>query len=162
MEEREITKVATCNLANLQKVALQWKIIQDFKPTAYLTGSLSTPWLIVAFGAFVLGLQYRQDNIALVLEGNPRRQCMQWVRVKSTELPKVDEWTRIEISHEEEDGKFFFIFSVGGTQMGKKEWDSSTTKLWTEGGLKINLFNKELGCWACQPGFVRGLVVLEK
>ena len=163
MEERQITKVATCNLANLQKVALQWKIIQDFKPTAYLNGSLSKPWLIVTFGAFSLGLQYRQDNIALVLHtskhADPRPN---WVELKSTELPKVDEWTRIEISHEEEDGKFFFIFSVGGTQMGKKESAKLWTKLWTEGGLKINLFNKELTPWACQPGFVRGLVVVEK
>ena len=80
-------------------------------------------------------------------------------KLRSTELPKVGEWTRIEISHEEEDGKFFFVFSVGGTQMGREESYVSRvfSELWTEEGLKIDLGNS-----VRQPGFVRGLVVVVK
>ena len=112
----------------------------------------------MAFGPFALGLQYRQDNIALVLDGgkhaDPRPN---WVEVKSTELPKVDEWTRIEISHEEEDEEFFFVFSVGGTQIGREESYIVFSDLWVEEGLKIDLGNS-----VRHPGFVRGLVVVEK
>ena len=68
----------------------------------------------------------------------------------------VGEWTRIEISHEEEDGEFFFVFSVG-TQMEREESYSVFSELWAEEGLKIDLGNS-----GRQPGFVRGLVVVEK
>ena len=71
MEEREITNKES-NLVNLQKMALQWKIAVDFKPTASAGlnhGPLYTPLLIVTFGFgdFELRLQYRKDNIALML-----------------------------------------------------------------------------------------------
>ena len=160
MEEREITNKES-NLVNLQKMALQWKIAVDFKPTASVGlnhGPLYTPLLIVTFGFgdFELRLQYRKDNIALMLF-DPRkpRQPSLW-KLKSTELPKIGEWTRIEISHEEEDGEFFFVFSVG-TQMGREESYSVFSELWAEEGLKIDLGNS-----GRQPGFVRGLVVVEK
>ena len=160
MEEREITNKES-NLVNLQKLALQWKIAVDFKPTASVGlnhGPLYTPLLIVTlgFGDFELRLQYRKDNIALMLF-DPRkpRQPSLW-KLKSTELPMVGEWTRIEISHEEEDGEFFFVFSVG-TQMEREESYSVFSELWAEEGLKIDLGNS-----GRQPGFVRGLVVVEK
>ena len=163
MEDREITKVATCNLTKLQKMALQWKIAVDFKPTASVGLNLYTPYtplLIVTFGVggdFELRLQYRKDNIALMLF-DPRkpRQPSLW-KLKSTEVPKVGEWTRIEISHEEDAGKFFFVFSVGGTQMGREESYVGYRNFWLGEGLKI-----DLGCSVRQPGFVRGLVVVEK
>ena len=162
MEDREITKVATCNLTKLQKMALQWKIAVDFKPTASVGLNLYTPYtplLIVTFGVggdFELRLQYRKDSIALMLfdpsAGDPRL----W-KLRSTELPKFGEWTRIEISHEEEAGQFFFVFSVGGTQMGREESYVGYRNFWLGEGLKI-----DLGCSVRQPGFVRGLVVVEK
>ena len=120
MEERKITNKET-NLANLQKVALQWKIAVDFKPTASIGlnhGPLYTPLLIVTLGDVALRLQYRKDNIALSLF-DPLELNL-W-KLRSTEVPMVGEWTRIEISHEEEDDKFFFVFSVGGTQIGKED-----------------------------------------
>ena len=161
MEERKITNKET-NMANLHKMALQWKIAVDFKPTASVGlnhGPLYTPLLIVTFGFgdFELRLQYRKDNIALMLF-DPRkpRQPSLW-KLKSTELPMVGEWTRIEISHEEEDEEFFFVFSVGGTQIGREESYIVFSELWVEEGLKI-----DLGFSVRQPGFVRGLVVVEK
>ena len=122
MEEREISH-KEINLANLQKMALQWKIAVDFKPTASVGlnhSPLYTPLLIVTFGfgEFELRLQYRKDRIALSLF-DPLELNL-W-KLRSTEVPMVGEWTRIEISHEEEDDKFFFVFSVGGTQIGKED-----------------------------------------
>merc|ERR1711978_631605 len=123
-------------------MALQWKIAVDFKPTASVGLNLYTPYtplLIVTFGVggdFELRLQYRKDSIALMLfdpsAGDPRL----W-KLRSTELPKFGEWTRIEISHEEEAGKFFFVFSVGGTQMGREESYVGYRNFWLGEGLKI-------------------------
>ena len=51
----------------------------------------------------------------------------------------------------------YFVFSVGGTQIGREESYIVFSELWAEEGLKIDLGNSVL-----QPGFVRGLVVVEK
>ena len=166
MEEGEITNKET-NLTKLQKKAFEWKIAVDFKPTAsvglnhglLVDSALYTPLLIVTYGVvgdFELRLQCRKDSIALMLFSPSAGVPRLW-KLRSTELPKVGEWTRIEISHEEEDGKFFFVFSVGGTQMGREESDLGYRNFWVEEGLKI-----DLGFSVRQPGIVRGLVVVEK
>ena len=41
--------------------------------------------------------------------------------MESAQLPKVGEWTRIEISHEKTDDKFFLSLSVGGSEVGREE-----------------------------------------
>ena len=160
MEEREITKVATCNLTKLQKMALQWKIAVDFKPTASVGLNLYTPYtplLIVTFGVggdFELRLQYRKDNIALMLF-DPRkpRQPSLW-KLKSTEVPKVGEWTRIEISHEEAEDKFYLGLTVGGALLGRRE---AHPKLQRMKSVTATFGGDQALC-----GFFRSLVVLEK
>ena len=144
-------------------MALQWKIAVDFKPTASVGLNLYTPYtplLIVTFGVggdFELRLQYRKNSIAMMLFDRGAHHP----KVLETEehpLPKVGEWTRIEISHEEEDGKFSFVFSVGGTEIGREESNNVFSELLNEEpSLKIDLGNSDR-----QPGFVRGLVVVEK
>ena len=72
--------------------------------------------------------------------------------------PKLGEWTRIEISHEEENGKSFLSFSVGGKEVGRREVDYPG---------EITDVQICFGPWAdddwpAQPGFIRGLVVLDK
>ena len=37
------------------------------------------------------------------------------------QVPKVGEWTRIEISHKEEEGKYFLSLAVGGEHVGRAE-----------------------------------------
>ena len=41
--------------------------------------------------------------------------------LESNQLPKIGEWTRMEISHKEEDGEFFLSFGVAGRQLARKE-----------------------------------------
>ena len=41
--------------------------------------------------------------------------------LESKQPPKVGEWTRIEISQEEENGKCVLSFSVGGNEIGREE-----------------------------------------
>ena len=78
-------------------------------------------------------------------------------------VPNVGEWTRIEIGHGEEDGKYFLSLAVGGEQVGKEQVKDPALKNPTNVKLKI-------GCrpGAAQgkvhplPGFVRRVVVLQK
>ena len=70
--------------------------------------------------------------------------------------PAVGEWTRIEVSHEEEDGKFFLSLSVGDAEVVKEE--VTDPDLRNLSGVKI-LFG---GLKVSQPGCVRRLVVLQK
>ena len=73
--------------------------------------------------------------------------------MSSTQLPKVGEWTKLELSHEEVDGKYFLSFSVGGREVGRKE----------AGPDLRNLTDVEIDVGgSSQPGFIRRLVVLEK
>ena len=81
-----------------------------------------------------------------------------WDRVveflESNQLPKIGEWTRMEISHEEEDGKFFLSFGVAGRQLARKE----ATEFRELADVIISIGSDS----DLQPGFIRRLVVLQK
>ena len=72
--------------------------------------------------------------------------------------PKLGEWTRIEISQEEKNGKCFLSFSVGGKEVGRREVDypGEITDVKICFGPWVN------DVWPAQPGFIKGLVVLDK
>ena len=73
------------------------------------------------------------------------------------QLPKIGEWTRIVISHEEEGGKYYLSLGVGGTQMARKEVTDPELRNMTD--VKITFdFPRARG----QPEFDRNLIVLQK
>ena len=74
--------------------------------------------------------------------------------VESNQLPRSGEWTRIEISHEEEDGKFFLSFGVAGRELVRKE----ATEFRELADVIISIGSDS----DLQPGFIRRLVVLQK
>ena len=74
------------------------------------------------------------------------------------ELPKLQEWTRIEISHVEEGGQYFLSFTVGG-QPKKSVAYRDTGNLRNMTGVKIYI-GAELD--EHQPGFVKGLLVVDQ
>ena len=74
--------------------------------------------------------------------------------LESNQLPKIGEWTRMEISHKEEDGEFFLSFGVAGRQLARKE--ATEFRELADVTLRIGT-----GI-ASQPGFIRRLVVLQK
>ena len=81
--------------------------------------------------------------------------------LESNQPPKLGEWTRIEISHEEENGKWILSFSVGGKEVGRDEVDQSSSRDITDVKIYIGTSTSP---WAdhtgpIQPGFIRGLVV---
>ena len=75
------------------------------------------------------------------------------ILIESSSLPKIGEWTRIEISHEEVNDKFYLALTVGGALLGRRE---AHPKL-----QRMKLVTATFGGGA-QCGFFRSLVVLEK
>ena len=152
-----------CKLvAKIPKLESQWRIIHDFKPTEYPPARSSTILCVFKGDGMTPGnsfvrLEFPLPNIGLA-HGILNNQTQPDRAVKSTQLPKVGEWTRIEFGHEKVDEKYFLFLSVGGREVGRKEV--------TDPGLrKLNDVKVIIGSnkWErCQPGFIRRLVVLEK
>ena len=86
-------------------------------------------------------------------------QCWGWdvdqVLLESQQLPRIGEWSRIEISHEEEDGKYFLSFAVEGGELEKKEATDPEFGEMTD--VTIDIEEHRI-----QPGFIRRLLVLQK
>ena len=88
-------------------------------------------------------------------ENNQRRG--EWAAT-STQLPKVGEWTRMEIGHEKVDDKYFLSLSVGGREVGRKEMVDPELRNPTDVQVCIG---SKIGR-SSSPGFIRRLVILEK
>ena len=147
----------------------QWKIIHDFKPTEYLqapnhplglslqTGDGQTP------GTTFVTTCFPFPKITLVhgiLDDDNQLQAGTVVGlvVDSTQLPKVGEWTRVEIGHEKVDEKYFLALSVGGREVGRKEVTDPELRKLTDVEVCIGHPTEQHS----QPGLIRRLVVLEK
>ena len=148
-EEHEVTAEKS-TLAHIPKLADQWKIIFDFKPTDYPTtrGSLHLVWMTSRNSDYTIGINFWRGT--MFLEGNDS------YGLRRDQLPKLFEWTRMEFSHEEEDGKYFIILSVGGKEVGR-----TVTEDFDFENLEDVKIHTGGGDWG-QPGFMRGLLVLEK
>ena len=146
-------------MAEIPKLGTQWKIIHEFKPTAYLQEvdpTMDPVGLSVGAGKpahSAIIIDFWPPNMSVlhcfIEDDNPVHAES---RVVSSQLPKVGEWTRIEVSHEEVGGRYFLSLSVGGREVGRTEAGPDLRKL-TD--VKIVAGKR-------QPGFVRRLVILEK
>ena len=150
-------------MARLPKLASQWKIIHDFKATEYLQTFQQPGSLCVRvekpFRHGLVGLCFSFPKIVLahsILREN--NQPEKGVFLQSNQLPEVGEWTRIEISHEEVEGKYFLSLSVGGREVGREEVTDPQLRELTDAKVTIGHNDRELS----QPGYIRRLVVLEK
>ena len=146
-------------LAHIPKLGTQWKIIHEFNPTEYLKEH--SAGLVVSAGKplhsyisidFLFPNIYCYYGVHETANTTPAFSTME-----SLQLPKIGEWTRIEISHEEVDGKYFLSFSVGGREAGRMEAGQALRKL-TDVSVTIG----HLEGVQTQPGFVRRLLILEK
>ena len=158
-EEHQISEVK--EIAHIPKLRSQWKIIHDFKPTEYLQAASKEPAGLVLIGdenCFV-GICFPFQRMAMAdgLTSTTIDTQIQ-TEVGSTQLPKVGEWTRIEIIHEKVDDKYFLSLSVGGREVGRKENTNPELRRETDVKVCIGHPDREL----CQPGFIRRLVILEK
>jgi len=134
-------------LARIPKLESQWRIIHDFKPTEYLQAADPTrPHLGLYFvtgdrkspGNSAVGLYFPFPKILLndcIRNDNNQIQLVQ--EVESTQLPKIGEWTRVEIGHEKVEEKYFLFLSVGGREVGREEVTDPRLKNLTDVKVRI-------------------------
>ena len=143
-------------LASFPKLADQWKVIFDFKPTELL-GAHFPSCLLVISSSLELGISfpYEQANLWVTDLNAGLNADDVIVDLWSDQLLELDVWSRIEISHVEEGGRYFLSYSVGGKELGR-----------TDFGLGTNLTDVKIcigsDCFSTQPGLLRGLVVLDE
>ena len=153
-------------LAEIPKLGNQWRVIHDFKPTEYLqaenpptTATLSLRVVFMGDNKTIIAIEFPFPKIGLAHafhDENMERRTE--YAVTSTQLPKVGEWTRVEIGHEKVDEKYFLALSVGGREVGRKEVTGPELRNLTDVKVYIGNYDEERR----QPGFVRRLVFLEK
>ena len=134
-------------LARIPRLGAQWKIIFDAK-----FEGIEDVWMLEAEegNGVMFNLSFNSSKISLTMcdEGNGMR-----IRVVSDQIAKVGEWTRIEITHEEEeDGKYFLFMSVEGKVVGKEEVAIP----------RMERADVHVSSYGYGGGILRRLVVLEK
>ena len=142
-------------------MASEWKIIQDFKPTDYPASIHPRTILSLSSSStqgFMLELNVLPTKIAIdlastggsVVEG-----------VSSNHVPKLNKWNRIEITYEEDGGKYFLSVSVNDKNSNKEE----VTDNFDLGSPRVNFNEIEIMAgyeYEHQPGVIKGITVLEK
>ena len=152
-------------LAIIPKLEAQWKIIHDFKPTEYFQnakgGYLSLGLRCGGVSREKAGIVFFPSILKLSTKAGIRSDeglPTEHLAIECNKIPPIGEWTRMEISHEKEDGKYFLSFSIGGTEVGRKEVAIPMFRERTN--VKVIIGSNKMG--RSQPGFIRGLVVLQK
>ena len=113
-------------LVTIPKLDTQWKILYDVKRTEHL--QVENPRKYYDILSIWVG---RDANVRatvsppqIVLGGylfGDDNQLLAEQVVIGDQVPNVGEWTRIEIGHEEEDGKYYLSLAVGGEHVGRGE-----------------------------------------
>ena len=98
----------------------------------------------------VLAIAFKGSKVFLVQDDLIEADML----LESSSLPKIGEWTRIEISHEEVEDKFYLGLTVGGALLGRRE---AHPKLQRMKSVTATFGGDQALC-----GFFRSLVVLEK
>ena len=155
-------------LAIIPKLEAQWKIIHEFKPTEYFQ---NTQRVYLSLGIRYGGASQEKAGIDICISNVPELSAYfkagilsdeglqtEKLAIKCNKIPPIGEWTRLEISHEKEDSKYFLSFSIGGTEVGRKEVALPMSRDRTN--VKVTIGSSKMGHG--QPGFIRGLVVLQK
>ena len=157
-EEHEMTKVVL--MAKIAKLADEWKIYYDIYLVEYLVGydfsGYISLWMDMSPSDsddyFKLEMCFSHQKIHLDVRDLSAHDVL---ILKSDQLPKLHEWTRVEISHVEEGGKYILSLSVGGEELGRKECEMGRNLTDVNIYCGRNVFQR-------QPCFIRGLLVLDK
>ena len=163
-EEHQIREVGI-HLANIPKLGPQWRILYDFKPTEYLFG-LPEPAVSLFvdlenyFGPGIVFSCSPNNSPSIALDNLVPGPGLDGL--ESNQPPKLGEWTRIAISHEEENGQWILSLSVGGREVGRCEVGYLELGRGELPDVKIYIGNGPFSDGPIQPGFIKGLVVLDK
>ena len=164
-QERLIPKESR-RLITIPKLETQWKVMYDVKPTKPVQLEKYHPSLGITVGRDVLAqwrcLCFVDATLTppqIVLAENLSGAESSLSVATGSQVPKVGEWTRIEIGHEEENGKYFLSLAVGGEHVGRGEVTDPALKNPTDVELKIGCHG---GDFQSLSGFVRRVVVVHK
>ena len=148
-------------LARVPKLGPQWRIIHDFKPTEYhVEHALSFKFVANdPLGGCCVRIGLHSTKIILQQLSFDLEDDLEDVEdiVESSQLPKIGEWTKIEVGHEKVGGKFFLYLSIGGREVGRT--DDIDPRLMKLTDVRVTLGHDAQKFY--QPGFIRRLVVLE-
>ena len=147
------------NLVTIPKLETQWKILYDVKRMMLNPRKIyATLSIYVGRDAFLLAsVSPPQILLGGYLQGDAQQVAA------GDQVPKVGEWTRIEIGHEEEDGKYFLSLAVGGGHALRGEVNDPALKNPTDVKLYIGChLGAVQGRAHPLPGLVRRVVVLQK
>ena len=158
--EHSTNDVPSKKLAEIPKLGTQWRVMYDFKPTATAHASKFCPSF--ALGSWeneqVLVIEVACTSSSILLGIDSDSPGVEPGSVQSSQVPEVGQWTRIEISHEDRDGKYFLALSVGGQEVGKTEAHPDLKKL-----TDVQLYAGAAGGGVIpQHGFIRRLAVVGK
>ena len=138
-------------LAQIPRLGAQWKIIFDAK-----FEGIEDVWMLEAEegNGVMFNLSFNSSKISLTMQDEGELR----VTVESDQTAKVAEWTRIEMTQEEEeDGKYFLFMSVDGKVVGKEE--VSIPRKMELADVHVSSYG---GYGGIQGGILRRLVVLQK
>ena len=115
--------IGTRTLARIPDLKREWKIILEIKLKKH-THFGDTEGCILAVvpgfaGYHPVEVHLRSTSIDLV-QVDLVQEVTRSVLCSSM-VPKVGIWTRIEVSQEKEDGRYFFALSVEGNRVGREE-----------------------------------------
>ena len=150
-------------LFELPPLGGQWKIIFDFKPTEYIQDERQRIVMSLVVGhndPRVAGYSLAIGPPKIFLRcriKHPNASVHEVGSVESNELPVVGKWTRVEISHEMEEDKYFLYLTVGGKELGKSDVTFAESRAAPPASTFLHLNVRHT-----QPGFVRRLVALRK
>ena len=143
----------------------QWKVIFDFKLTEYVQEERER--IVMSLVLYhnsrrfkCLGLAIGSSKICLHscdIVNHPTPVGESKITIESNELPEVGKWTRVEISHEKEEDKYFLYLTVGGKELGKSDVTFAESRAAPPASTFLHL-----NVTKTQPGFVRRLVALRK
>ena len=158
--EHSTNDVPSKKLAEIPKLGTQWRVMYDFKPTATAHASESCPSFAINSWETeqVIVIEVSCTSSIILLGICCDRPGFEMDSVESSQVPEVGKWTRIEISHEERDGKYFLALSVGGQEVEKTEAHPDFKKL---ADVELEAGGVDGGLIA-QPGFIRRLAVIGK
>ena len=158
MDKHEIQPDKEANLKIIPKLRPQWKVFLDFQPTSFsqdeqLYIAFAVSCRVDAGSVVALAISFKGSRICLVQDDLAEApEAAIWIEGSS--LPKIGEWTRIEISHEEAEDKFYLGLTVGGALLRRGE---AHPKL-----QRMKSVTATFGGGGAHCGFFRSLVVLEK
>ena len=106
-------------MARIPDERREWKIILEIKLKKHIHFGDTEGCILAVVPGFAgyhpVEVQLRSTSIDLV-QGVTRS-----VWCSSSMVPKVGVWTRIEVSQENEDGRYFLALSVEGNRVGREE-----------------------------------------